>query len=164
MILFPKEDNKTENNSLERNREEEDDYGTTHKNSSKIGLNSSKDGYKNSQDFNQKSTNSLSGVGGGKRMTRTSTINRFKTTREPDVRSNKGGNPYLSNIFKENELLTASNAYHRLDKNQNFLGNKAFACTIINDLKQRQRQEEFEKRIGVTDSNTASKESSRMHT
>lgn len=72
-------------------------------------------------------------------MTRSSTTNRFKTTREPVVRNIKVGNPYISSIYKENELLTASNAYHRLDKNQNFLGNKAFACTIINDLKQRQR-------------------------
>lgn len=44
-------------------------------------------------------------------------------------------NPYISDMFKEKELLTASNAYHRLDKNQNFMGNKAFAQTILNDVK-----------------------------
>lgn len=43
----------------------------------------------------------------------------------------------------------ASNAYHRLDKSQNFMGNKAFAQTIINDLKQRQRQTEFQRRMNL---------------
>jgi len=38
-------------------------------------------------------------------------------------------------MYKEKELFSASNAYHRLDKSQNFMGNKAFAQTIINDLK-----------------------------
>ena len=44
-------------------------------------------------------------------------------------------NPYLSNMYKEGELLTASNAYHRLDKNQHFFQNKAYAQTILNDLR-----------------------------
>ena len=43
----------------------------------------------------------------------------------------------------------ASNAYHRLDKSQNFMGNKAYAQTIINDMKQRQRQTEFTKRMNL---------------
>ena len=46
-------------------------------------------------------------------------------------------NPYISDIYKEKDLLTASNAYHRLDRSQNFMVNKAFAHTIINDLKQK---------------------------
>ena len=54
-----------------------------------------------------------------------------KTTRN----SAKNPNPYISDIYKEKDLLMASNAYHRLDRSQNFMVNKAFAHTIINDLK-----------------------------
>ena len=36
-------------------------------------------------------------------------------------------NPYLSTMFKEKDLLSASNAYHRLDKSQHFLHNRAYA-------------------------------------
>ena len=36
-------------------------------------------------------------------------------------------NPYMASMFKEKDLLLASNAYHRLDKGQNFISNKAFA-------------------------------------
>ena len=46
-------------------------------------------------------------------------------------------NPYLQGMYREGDLLSATNAYHKLDKCQNFNGNKAFALTIINDLKQR---------------------------
>jgi len=114
---------------------------------------SSKEGFKNFQDFNQKSENSY---GGRKNMSRSSMKNRYNTARNPSASNHhKASNPYISHIFKENELLTASNAYHRLDKSQNFLANKAFACTIINDLKQRQRQDEFEKRVGVLNSDSA---------
>ena len=56
-------------------------------------------------------------------------------------------------MYKEKELFTASNAYHRLDKSQNFMGNKAFAQTIINDIKQKQRQNEFENKIGLQQEN-----------
>jgi len=63
-------------------------------------------------------------------------------------------------MYKEKELLAASNAYHRLDKSQNFNCNKAFAQTIISDLKQKQRQEEFERRLGLEEENTT--EVSRM--
>lgn len=55
----------------------------------------------------------------------------------------------------------ASNAYHRLDKSQNFMGNKAFAQTILNDLKQKKRQVEYEKKLlglneeSVTDQTTS---------
>ena len=38
-------------------------------------------------------------------------------------------------MYREGDLLSATNAYHKLDKCQNFNGNKAFALTIINDLK-----------------------------
>ena len=58
-------------------------------------------------------------------------------------------NPYISDMYKEKDLLMASNAYHRLDKSQNFMGNKAYAQTIINDMKQRQRQTEFTKRMNL---------------
>ena len=35
------------------------------------------------------------------------------------------------------------------------MGNKAFAQTIIDDIKQKQRQTEFEKRLGLDEGNTA---------
>ena len=44
-------------------------------------------------------------------------------------------NPYLSSMYKEKELLSASNAYHRLDKSNHIYHNKAYAQTILNDLK-----------------------------
>ena len=53
-------------------------------------------------------------------------------------RSNKL-NPYMSDMYRENELLSASNAYHRLDSQQNVFSNKAYALTVINDLKTRKR-------------------------
>lgn len=76
---------------------------------------------------------------------------RYQTARQSGTRKNLlgGRNPYISDIFKEGEFLTASNAYHRLDKSQNFYCNKAFAHTILNDLKQKQRQAEFERRLGM---------------
>ena len=79
---------------------------------------------------------------------RTGYKNRYATAKN-QTRSNKTGNPYISDMYKESELLVASNAYHRLDKSQNFMGNKAFAQTIINDLKQKQRQNEFETKLGL---------------
>lgn len=105
---------------------------------------SSKNGYRNYQDFNHTSHTS-------KKNSRTTNKVRNQTARvSAGARRNFGGrNPYISDIFKEGELLTASNAYHRLDKSQNFNCNKAFAHTILNDLKQRQRQNEFEKRLGM---------------
>lgn len=63
-------------------------------------------------------------------------------------------------MYKEKDLLAASNAYHRLDKSQNFNSNKAFAQTIISDLKQKQRQKEFQKRLGLEEENTT--EASKM--
>mmetsp|Transcript_38710 Transcript_38710/g.50707 ORF Transcript_38710/g.50707 Transcript_38710/m.50707 type:complete len:117 (+) Transcript_38710:357-707(+) len=65
-------------------------------------------------------------------------------------------------MYKEKDLLTATNAYHRLDKCQNVVSNKAFAMTIINDLKQRLRQDEFEKRLGVLDEDGNSTEVSKL--
>ena len=54
----------------------------------------------------------------------------------------------------------ASNAYHRLDKSQNFMGNKAFAQTIINDLKQKKRQVEYEKKLGVNEESVTDQQTS----
>ena len=42
-------------------------------------------------------------------------------------------------MFREKDLLSASNAYLKLDSTKNFSNNKAFAHTVLNDLKQRQR-------------------------
>ena len=47
----------------------------------------------------------------------------------------KENNPYITTMFREKDLLVATSSYHRLDKNQHFNHNKAFAMTIINDLK-----------------------------
>ena len=52
-------------------------------------------------------------------------------------------------MFREKDLMHASNTYHRLDKNQHFNQNKAFAMTIINDLKQRKRQDEYDDKLGT---------------
>ena len=65
-------------------------------------------------------------------------------------------------MYKEQELLQASSAYHRLDKSQNFIGNKAFAQTIINDLKQRQRNTEFKKRVVGLNTNSFDSGSNKM--
>ena len=54
-------------------------------------------------------------------------------------------------MYKEKDLIAATNAYHRLDRCQHVVGNKAFVHTIINDLKQHQRQSEFNKRLGLLD-------------
>ena len=51
-------------------------------------------------------------------------------------------------MFRETDLMYASNTYHRLDKSGNFNQNKAFAMTIINDLKARARQDEYATKIG----------------
>lgn len=59
------------------------------------------------------------------------------STQKPQI------NPYLSTMFKEKDLLSASNAYHRLDKSQHFLHNRAYAQTILNDLKRKNRINEF---------------------
>ena len=53
--------------------------------------------------------------------------------------TSKGSNPYLTTMYREKDLMRASSSYHRLDKSQNFNSNKAFAMTVINDLKQKQR-------------------------
>ena len=82
--------------------------------------------------------------------TRTGLKHRYQTARNQNARTTKASsNPYISDMYKEKALFTASNAYHRLDKSQNFMGNKAFAQTIINDIKQKQRQNEFENKIGL---------------
>ena len=52
-------------------------------------------------------------------------------------------------MFREKDLMIASASYHRLDKNQHFNQNKAFAMTIINDLKQKKRQREYDNRMGT---------------
>ena len=87
---------------------------------------------------------------------------RFNTVRNPVNARNTKANPYLSDTFKEREFFLASNAYHRLDKSQNFLGNKAFATTVINELKQRQRQSEYQRRLG-TEADKDSEHISQLH-
>ena len=52
-------------------------------------------------------------------------------------------NPYLSSMFKERDLFSASNAYHRLDKSNHILHNKSYAQTILNDLKRQKRANDF---------------------
>ena len=61
----------------------------------------------------------------------------------------KEHNPYITTMFREKDLLVATSSYHRLDKNQHFNQNKAFAMTIINDLKQKKRQSEYDSRVGI---------------
>ena len=101
----------------------------------------------NIQDYNTDEVLSGSNQGADKQASRSALNNRWKTQRNPGTGSaatlsakhEKKPNPYISFMFKENEFLQASNAYHRLDKSQNFLENKAFAQTILNDLKQKKR-------------------------
>lgn len=79
-----------------------------------------------------KNANNTNLLGSGKQLTRRGSARTKRAT------TNRfGGNPYLASMYKENDLLTASMAYHRFDKSQNFNTNKAYAQTIINDLKLR---------------------------
>ena len=71
----------------------------------------------------------------------------FQKTPDEDSPSRKEGNPYLTNMFREKDLMRASSSYHRLDKSQHFNQNKAFALTIINDLKQKKRQQAYEEKV-----------------
>ena len=50
-------------------------------------------------------------------------------------------------MYKEKELLSASNAYHRLDKSNHIFHNKAYAQTILNDLKKKKRDAELAEKM-----------------
>jgi hypothetical protein len=68
--------------------------------------------------------------------------------------SNQGHNPYNAQTFKEQDLLYATNAYHKLDKMGNINQNKAFAQTIFNDMVQKDRQSQYQSRLKLP-SNTS---------
>ena len=45
-------------------------------------------------------------------------------------------NPYNKSMFTEKSLMNATCQYHKFDTSQHMMGNRAFALTALNNLKQ----------------------------